>query len=116
MSSIEVKSFSNADEVNDAFDNAHIEAVSVGGQRVVKLTLQPGWRWSENVKPVVGTDSCQAGHLGVIISGTICCKHDDGSEVSYTAGDAYSINPGHDAWVDGDEVAVAFEFAGMWGE
>ncbi|MDC0992130.1 cupin domain-containing protein [Gammaproteobacteria bacterium] len=116
MSSIEVKSFVDAEEINTSFNNAKIEAVNVGGQRVVRLTLKPGWKWSIDVKPSIGTNTCQASHLGVIISGSICCRHDDGTEATYTAGDAYSIKPGHDAWVVGDEVAEAFEFAGMWGE
>ena len=116
MSSVEAKNFENADEVNDSFNNARIESVNVGGQRVNKLTLQSDWKWSEDVKPNVGTDTCQASHLGLIVAGTICCVHDDGSEVTYSAGDAYSIAPGLDAWVVGDETAVCYEFAGMWGE
>jgi|TARA_A100001015_G_scaffold30885_1_gene34390 hypothetical protein len=116
MSSIEVKSFSNADEVNENFDNAKIESVNVGGQRINRLHLQPGWKWSVDVKPSVGTHSCQATHLGIVNSGTICCKHDDGTEMTYTKGDAYSIKPGHDAWVVGEEAVEAIEFAGIWGE
>lgn len=116
MSSIDVKSFATAEEVNNDFNNATIEAVNVGGQRVVRLTLQPGWKWSNDVKPKIGTDTCQAAHLGVIIAGSITCKHDDGTEITYSAGDAYSIEPGHDAWVVGNITAEAYEFAGMWGE
>ena len=116
MSSVEVKSFNSADEVNDNFNNAKIEAVNVGNQRIMKLTLQPGWKWSSDIKPAVGTDSCQASHLGVIVSGKVCVKHDDGTEMSYSAGDAYSIAPGHDGGVEGNEEAVVYEFAGKWGE
>ena len=116
MGSIDIKTFSEAEEINNSFDNAKIEAVNVGGQRVVHLTLQPGWKWSVDVKPSIGTNTCQAAHLGVIIRGSICCKHDDGTEATYSKGDAYSIEPGHDAWVVGSEIAEAFEFAGMWGE
>ena len=116
MSSIEIKSFSEAEEINVSFNNAKISSVNVGGQRVMHLILQPGWKWSVDVQPIIGSDRCQASHLGVIISGAICCKHDDGSEATYKSGDAYSIKPGHDAWVVGDEVAEAFEFNGMWGE
>ena len=93
-----------------------IEAVKVGNQRVMKLTLQPGWKWSKDIKPKVGGDSCQATHLGVIVSGAVCAKHNDGTELTYKAGDAYSIQPGHDGWVVGDEPAVVYEFHGMWGE
>ena len=67
MSNVEVKSFATADEVNTKFNNAKIEAVKVGGQRIMKLSLEPGWKWSNDIKPAVGTDSCQATHLGVIV-------------------------------------------------
>jgi hypothetical protein len=95
---------------------AKIEAVNVGGQRIMKLSLEPGWKWSNDIKPTVGTDSCQATHLGVIVSGTVAVKHNDGTEMSYSAGDAYSIAPGHDGWVVGNDPAVVYEFAGKWGE
>ena len=114
MKSVEKKTFSSADEVTDKFKNALIEAVNVRNQRVHKLTLKPGWKWSTDVKPHLETESCQATHLGVITKGTICCKHDDGSEITYTAGDAYAIAPGHDAWVVGNDDVTAYEFAGMW--
>ena len=80
------------------------------------ISLQPGCKWSVDVKSSIGTNTCQAAHLGVIISGSICCKYDDGTEATYSKGDAYSIETGHDAWVVGNEIAEAFEFAGMWGE
>ena len=116
MAGVEVKTFDKADEVNENFNNAKIEAVKVGNQRVMKLTLQPGWKWSKDIKPIIGTHSCQATHTGIIVEGTVHCVCDDGSEATYTAGDAYAISPGHDAWVVGDKPAVVYEFAGMWGE
>ena len=116
MSSIEVKSFNNPDEVNTAFNNAKMETVNVGGQKVMRLTLQPGWKWSKDIKPIVGTESCQAKHIGVIVEGTVTCRHNDGTEVTYSGGDAYAVEPGHDAWVVGDKPAVAYEFHGAWGE
>ena len=116
MATVEAKSFSrDADEVATP-NNARVETVNVLGQRVMRLTVQPGWKWSEDIKPMVGTDSCQAKHVGVIIEGSIMCRHDDGSEITYSAGDAYAIEPGHDAWVVGDSQAVAYEFHGVWGE
>ena len=62
------------------------------------------------------TSSCKAKHLGVIVAGAVCAKHDDGTELTYKAGDAYSIDPGHDGWVVGNEPAVVYEFHGKWGE
>lgn len=113
--SIEVKSFSESIEINEP-NNAKVEAIVVGGQRIMRLTLQPGWKWSNDIKPNVGTDSCKTKHLGVIISGEVHAVHDDGTSSSYKAGDAYSIEPGHDAWVVGSEPAICFEFHGAWGE
>ncbi len=116
MASLERKNFeTEADEVSTP-NNARVETVNVLGQRVMKLTVQPGWKWSQDIKPSVGTDSCKAKHLGVIVSGAVCAKHDDGTELTYKAGDAYSIDPGHDGWVVGDKPAVVYEFHGKWGE
>ena len=64
------------------------------------------WR----IKPVAGTDSCQAGHVGMLLQGTLKVVHDDGTEIVVTAGDAYSFAPGHDAWVVGNEDVIGYEF------
>ena len=82
----------------------------------MKFTVQPGWKWSNDTKPVLETDSCQAKHVGVIVEGTITCQFNDGSEITDSAGDAHAIEPGHDAWVTGDSKAVAYEFRGAWGD
>ena len=71
--------------------------------------LEPGWKWSTCIKPTVGGDSCQAGHVGVVISGSMTCTHDDGSEITVGAGDAYYFAPGHDGGVNGDEPCVLYE-------
>ena len=114
MGSIEVKNFEiNPTEVMEPI-NARVEIVNIGGQKVMKLTCQPGWKWSNDIKPLAGTDSCQATHLGVLIQGKITCRHNDGTEMTYGGGDAYSIKPGHDAWVNSDEPAIAYEFHGAW--
>ena len=116
MTSAEAKDFTiQADKVMTP-SNARVEIAQVGGQRVMKMTVQPGWKWSKDMKPMVGTKSWEAKHLGAIVDGSITCKHDDGSEVTYNAGSAYSIEPGHDAWVTGNIPAVAYEFHGLWGE
>ena len=81
--------FSRPDQGVTECNNAHMVHVNVGGQRVIKITLKPGWKWSNDVKPQIGTDSCQATHTGVIMSGKICARMDDGTEIKYSAGDAY---------------------------
>jgi len=106
---IESKSFDEPDE-RRAPDKTAVDVVRLGGASVARTTFQPGWRWSECVKPLVGTESCQARHLGVLVAGTLEVAHEDGSRRTLTAGNAYSIGPGHDAWVVGDEVVVGFEF------
>ena len=116
MPSLEAKNFSeDADEVSTP-NNARVETVNVLGQRVMKLTVQPGWKWSNDIKPIVGTDSCQAIHVGEIVEGLITFRHNDGSEITYSAGDAYAIEPRQDAWVLGNSQAVAYEFHGAWGD
>ena len=77
MASVEVKSFDKPDEANSSFENAQIDIVKVGDQRVMRLKLQPGWKWSKDIKPTVGTDSCKAKHICVIVAGAVCARHDD---------------------------------------
>ncbi len=103
------KSFSNADETRTP-DRTRVEVVDLGSAKAARMTLEPGWKWSECIKPVVGTDSCQARHVGAVLSGQMHVVHEDGSELDVGPGDAYAIEPGHDAWVVGDEALVGFEF------
>ena len=109
MASLNSKRFDAADEVRTP-DKTRIEIVDVGGLKVAKMTAQPGWRWSECIKPVAGTDSCQVHHLGVVAEGQLHVVHNDGTEADLEAGGAYEITPGHDAWVVGDVPFIAYEF------
>ena len=103
------KSFDDADEIKSP-DKTHASVVKLGNIAASKIVLQPGWKWSECVKPVVGGDSCQAGHVGVVVQGSMKCVHDDGTEVTVSPGDAYYFAPGHDGWVLGEEPFVGYEF------
>ena len=109
MAGVEKRTFDQPDTTRTP-PNARIEVVSVGGATVGRATLQPGWRWSESIKPVVGTEDCQTHHLGVLVSGRLHVAHSDGSEADLGPGDVYNIQPGHDAWVLGDEAVVGVEF------
>jgi hypothetical protein len=109
MAGVTAKKFDTPDETRSP-DKTLMEVVDLGSVKAARLTAQPGWRWSECIKPVVGGDSCQAHHVGVIVSGTMHVVHDDGTETDITPGTGYVIEPGHDAWVVGDSPAVAFEF------
>jgi len=106
----ESMSVDSAGEVRE-FDKGRVEVVTVGSTTVVRSTMQPGWRWSECVKPLAGTDSCQVAHNGYAISGRLRVRQDDGTEVDINPGDAYSIAPGHDGWVVGDEPWVGVDFS-----
>jgi len=86
----------------------HLEEGTVG-----RGTFQPGWKWSECVKPIVGTESCEVSHFGYVISGRMRIKMNDGQESEMGPGDAYRIPPGHDAWVVGNETCVALDFTGF---
>jgi hypothetical protein len=109
MAGVTSKSFSAPDEVRNP-DKTRVEVVDFGPVKAGRMTLQPGWRWSECIKPVVGTDSCQARHVGAVVSGRLSVKHDDGSTIEIGPGDAYVIEAGHDASVVGDEPFIGFEF------
>ena len=109
MASIAKKSFDSPDETRTP-DKTKMDVVDLGGVKAARLTAQPGWKWSECIKPVVGGDSCQTRHVGATASGRLHVAHNDGTEVDLGAGDAYVIEPGHDAWVVGDAPFVAYEF------
>ena len=109
MAGLIAKSFELPDEVRSP-DKTKVDVVDLAGIKAARMTAQPGWKWSECIKPLVGTESCQAHHVGVIVSGAMHIRHDDGSESDITSGMAYVIEPDHDAWVIGDVPAVAFEF------
>lgn len=87
-----------------------MDVVDLGPAKAARMVLQPGWRWSECIKPLVGGDSCQAHHVGVIVSGAMHVVHDDGTENDISAGAGYVIEPGHDAWVVGDTPVLTYEF------
>jgi hypothetical protein len=109
MAGVESRSLDEPDETRTP-DKVTLHLVKLGGAAVGRGTFQPGWKWSESIKPIVGTESCQVHHIGVITAGRMHIVHEDGSETDISAGDVYEIQPGHDAWVVGDEAAVAIEF------
>jgi len=108
IASLQARSHDAPDEVRTP-PKTRVEVVRLGGHTIGRFTFEPGWRWSECVKPVVGTDSCQNAHLGYAVSGQLGVRLTDGTETTIKAGDSYTIPPGHDAWVEGDETFVGIE-------
>jgi hypothetical protein len=109
MAGVEKLDFDSPDETRTP-EKTRVDVINMGDTKVGRFAFEPGWKWSECVKPVVGTDSCQVRHVGVVQSGRLVVSHEDGTEVELAPGEAYVIEPGHDAWVTGDEGFVGLEF------
>jgi quercetin dioxygenase-like cupin family protein len=107
----EHRAFAEPDEVR-TFGNGKAEIVKIGGAPIGRLVFEPGWRWSEHVKPVAGTDLCEAPHFQYHVSGRLAIRMDDGTEFVAGPGDITSLPSGHDAWVVGDEPAVVVDWYG----
>lgn len=107
----ELRSFAEPDEVRE-FPNGKAEILKVAGSEVGRLIFEPGWRWSTDVKPIAGTESCAAPHFQYHVSGALAIRMDDGTEFVARAGDVTSLPSGHDAWVVGDEPVVTVDFFG----
>ena len=108
VAKFETRSHDNPDEVRTP-DKSRIEIARLPGATIGRFNFEPGWKWSECIKPVVKTDSCQVAHVGHVVSGALAVKMDDGTQKTLTAGTSYTIPPGHDAWVEGNERFVAIE-------
>lgn len=107
---VEVKNFDKPDETRKFEGKGWVEVVSMAGRPVGRGHFEPGWRWSTNVKPIAGTDSCQVSHLGYCVEGRMRIHMDDGSEQDITPGEVVAIPAGHDAEVIGDETMVFLDF------
>jgi hypothetical protein len=93
-----------------SFEHGEVCLVNLTGFTVGRAEFRPGWRWSIDVKPVAGTDSCQLAHSSYVVSGRFHVVMDDGQELELGPGDAHLVGPGHDAWVVGDEPCVTIDF------
>ena len=106
------KSLNMPDEER-AIPNGGVQIWQMGDFVVGKVTFNPGWRWSKDVKPIAGTEWCEYHHLGIVLQGTVRFVTPDGLEMEVGEGCLYEVLPGHDAWTVGDIPAVQYDFAGM---
>jgi hypothetical protein len=107
----EQRNFGTPDQTR-SFDRGSLDLLNIGGAEIGRLTLQPGWRWSEHVKPIAGTDLCEAPHFQYHVRGTLHVLMADGTEFDAVPGDVTALPQGHDAWVVGDEPVVVVDW---WG-
>jgi quercetin dioxygenase-like cupin family protein len=107
----EQKSFAAPDETR-TFEHGIVELLDIGDSEIGRLTLQPGWRWSDHVKPIAGTELCEAPHFQYHVQGTLRVRMADGTEFDARPGDVTALPEGHDAWVVGDEPVVVVDW---WG-
>jgi hypothetical protein len=108
------KSLDSPEETRPFTDGkGKLELVNMESGGVGRATFEPGWKWSDHVKPLAGTDSCQAAHMGYFVSGRMKVVMDDGEEMDYGPGDFAVMAPGHDAWIIGDEPCVVIDWQGF---
>jgi hypothetical protein len=107
----EQKTFRTPDE-SRKFERGQLDLLKIGGVEIGLLTLQPGWRWSDHVKPLAGTDLCEAPHFQYHLEGTLHIVMADGTEMDAKPGDVTALPQGHDAWVVGDEPVVTVDWCG----
>ncbi len=108
MSSIEYKSLDKPDD-RRSFPKGGAEFVTIGELTVGRATFEPGWRWSESVKPIAGTPSCEFHHNGIVLAGRMHIRMDDGAEGEVGPGEVFVCDAGHDAWVVGSETCIVLD-------
>jgi hypothetical protein len=106
---LEAKNVATPDD-KKTFEHGEVSLVNLAGFTIGRADLRPGWRWSADVKPLVGTESCQATHTSYVVSGRLHVVMSDGREADLGPGDAHLVGPGHDAWVIGDGPCVTIDF------
>lgn len=111
MAGVTAKRFESPDETR-TFEKGVFELVNLAGVMVGRAVYQPGWKWSEHVAPIAGTPSCEVAHVGLVLSGRAMVRMNDGAERILGPGDLFSVSPGHDSWVVGDEPYVSLHFLG----
>ena len=109
MPRLRYKAFTAPDEVR-VIPKGRAAVVSLDEATVARSEFGPGWRWSTDLAPIMGTRSCQVHHLGHSVSGRLHVVTDEGEALDIPPDSIYEIPPGHDAWVVGDETWVTVEW------
>ena len=109
MASLAIHSINTPHETRPFAANGRIDVVTIGDFTMGVGVFEPGWRWSTDVKPIMNTDLCMGNHTGICTAGAMTVQMDDGTELTVSAGDVFTIPPGHDAWTVGDEACVLYD-------
>jgi len=107
----EQKGFAAPDEVR-SFEMGELRLLKMSGGEIGQLVLEPGWRWSQHVKPIAGTELCEAPHFQYHVQGTLHIVMGDGTEFDARPGDVTALPQGHDAWVVGEEPVIVVDWYG----
>lgn len=111
VATLHKKTFDAADEIRTPYEKGRVDIVNTPQGPVKRVTIEPGWRWTEQTKPVVGTDLCDVFHVKLFLQGRFGVRMNDGTELDFGPGDLAVIEPGHDAWVVGDEPCAFIDLA-----
>ena len=104
--------FDEPDEIRE-FDKGRFEIVELANRTIGRATYQPGWKWSNDVSPLAGSEFCEVEHLGMVISGSAMVAFKDGEIYTLCKGDIFYVSPDpHDSWVVGDREYVSIHFLG----
>jgi hypothetical protein len=109
MDSLSKANMDAPDETRPFKAHGHVDVITLGDFTLGRGVFEPGWRWSVDVKPIAGTDSCQTRHAGICIAGQMTVRSGDGTEVTFGPGDVFVMEPGHDAWTVGSEACVLYD-------
>lgn len=107
------KSLDKPDETRPFQGHGHVAVVAIGDTTVGRGTFEPGWKWSTDIKPIAGGDSCQANHTAYVISGRMVVQMTDRTQIEFGPGDVMVASAGHDAWVVGNEPCVLLDWTGV---
>lgn len=112
MLEVILRRFEEPDEVRE-FEKGRLELIHIGGMTVGRASYEPGWRWSEHVRPLAGTEFCEVEHVGMVLSGRATAAMAGGEVVELTPGSVFHVPASpHDSWVVGDEPYVSLHFLG----
>ena len=106
---MEIHNIDKPNETRPFQAHGHVDVVTIDDFTLGRGTFEPGWRWSNDVKPIAKTDSCKTRHTGVCVAGHMTIRSDSGEEIVIGPGDVFVLEPGHDAWTMGDEACVMYD-------